>query len=204
MNIKSSICLIVFLLVGFLIACDGGGESGTGSDNSGGNVLLDDSASDQGPGDTPTDDPTPPDSLNDFQSTMLGLINDARSQSRNCGSQFFNAAPGVIWDDRIEASAQLHSEDMAASHELSHTGSDGSDAGDRLLMENYDWFSWGENILFGLNNAGAAIDALLDSPSHCSILMSPSFLEVGAGSTKGSIGGNSSTFWTIVLATESN
>ena len=87
---------------------------------------------------------------------------------------------------------------------LSHTGSDGSNAGDRLLMEDYDWFTWGENILFGLSNGQDAVDALLDSASHCSLIMGPEFQQVGAGSANGRLQGASSTFWAIVFATENN
>ncbi len=200
MKNKSSIYLIFAILTAFLIACDGGGES---SDTSG--VVIDDSASGGNGGGNPAPtNPAPPGSLNSFQAFMLGVVNDVRAQSRDCGNQFFAAAPAVIWDERIEAAAQMHSEDMAANQNFNHIGSDGSDAGDRLLMENYDWFTWGENILFGLNDGEAAVDALLDSPSHCALIMSPDFQEVGAGSAKGSIQGGSSTFWTVLFATESN
>lgn len=201
MKIRSSAYLLIVLVFAFLIACDGGGDSDTaGGSSGGGPIILDDSDSGQDPGGSPPSNPVPPGQLNDFQSLMLDIVNEARSQSRNCGTQFFAAAPDVIWDERIEVAAQMHSEDMAASGTLSHSGSDGSDAGDRLLMENYDWFTWGENILFGLNDAQNALDALLDSPSHCSLIMGQDFLEVGAGSARG---GNS-TYWTILFATESN
>lgn|GEM_PF-2002291 len=201
MEQKPHLYIIFALLAAFLIACDGGGNSG----DTGGSLILDDSASGQDPGGTPPGgDPAPPGSLNDFQAFMLGVINQARSQSRNCGNEFFQPAPPVTWDDRIETAAQVHSDDMAATQNVSHTGSDGSDPGDRLLMENYDWFTWGENILFGLNNGDDAVDALLQSPSHCASIMNPGFKEVGAGSSPGSFQGSSSTYWTVLFATENN
>lgn len=201
MNRKSNLYIIFAILTAFLIACDGGGESS----DTGGGVVIDDSASGQDTGGNPPGgSPAPPGSLNDFQAFMLNIVNQARAQSRNCGNQFFTAVPPLQWDERIETAAQMHSEDMAATQIVSHTGSDGSDAGDRLLMENYDWFTWGENILFGLNNGQDAMDALLDSASHCSLIMSPDFQEVGAGSAQGSLQGSSSTYWVIVFATEAN
>lgn len=202
MKMKSSIYVIFILMAAFFVACDGGSESGGSS--GGGDVLLDGSDSGQDPGGSPTGDPTPPGSLNDFQEFMLNVINQARSQSRNCGNQFFAAAPSVIWDEKIEAAALMHSEDMAASQSLSHTGSDGSNAGDRLLVQDYDWFTWGENILFGLTDGNAVVEALLDSPSHCELIMGQGFLEVGVGTVPGSLNGSSSNYWTIVLATENN
>lgn len=202
MKMKSSIYVIFILMVAFFIACDGGTESGGSS--GGGDVLLDGSDSGQDPGGSPTEDPTPPGSLNDFQAFMLGVVNQARSQSRNCGGQFFAAAPPVVWDERIEAAALMHSEDMAARQSLSHTGSDGSDAGDRLLIEDYNWFTWGENILFGLTDGQEVVDALLDSASHCELIMGQGFLEMGVGTVSGTLNGDSSEYWTIVLATENN
>ena len=202
MKTKSYVYIVFALIAAALLACDGGGGTeGSG----GGSLVLDDSASGQNPsGNPPSGNPSSPGGLNDFQAFMLDVINQARSQSRNCGNEFFPAAPDVSWDERIEAAAQGHSDDMAANQNVSHTGSDGSDPGDRLLMENYDWFTWGENILFGINNGASAVDALLDSPSHCETIMTPGFLEVGAGSAPGSLGGFSSTFWTILFATETN
>ena len=201
-HIKFSSYIIFAILAVFAISCDGGGETaGTG----GGTIILDDSASGQDTGGSPpANDPNSPGSLNNFQEFMLGVINQVRSQSRNCGNEFFPQAPPLSWDDRIEAAAQRHADDMADSRDLSHTGSDGSNAGDRLLMENYDWFSWGENILFGLSNGENAVNALLDSPSHCSLIMGTEFQQVGAGSANGRLRGASSTFWSIVFATENN
>lgn len=157
---------------------------------------------------SPTASPTmPPMSppggpLNEFQSQVLNLVNDARAQARNCGSEFFSVAPPVVWDERIEAAALVHSIDMAQNQNFSHTGTDGSDTGDRLLMQGYNWNTWGENILVGLDNAPDAIDAWIGSSGHCSIIMSPSLREVGAGVAQGIFQGNTASYWTLVFATE--
>jgi|GEM_PF-1865632 len=157
---------------------------------------------------TPTPQPTnapvpPPDQpLNEFQSLVLDLVNDARAQSRNCGGTFFPAAPAVNWDERIESAALKHSQDMAQNENFSHTGTDGSNAGDRLLVESYNWNTWGENILVGLDAATGAIDAWIGSPGHCSIIMNPSFKEVGAGVDQGLFQGGTASYWTLLFATE--
>ena len=149
---------------------------------------------------TPTNPPGGP--LNEFQSQVLDLVNEARAQGRNCGSDFFPAAPPVSWDERIEGAALVHSIDMAQNQNFSHTGTDGSDTGDRLLMQGYNWNTWGENILVGLDNAPDAIDAWIGSSGHCSIIMSPSLREVGAGVAQGIFQGNTASYWTLVFATE--
>ena len=150
---------------------------------------------------TPTMSP-PGGPLNEFQSQVLDLVNIARSQGRNCGSDFFPAAPPVGWDRRIENAALLHSDDMARNQNFSHTGTDGSNAGDRLLTQNYNWNTWGENILVGLDDAPDAIDAWLGSRDHCRILMNQSLREVGAGVAQGIFQGFNASYWTLLFATE--
>ena len=197
--------IIFALFLAFLVACDSAGDGDGGSTVGSGGAVLDDPLTGESPGGNPAPpapNPGPPGALNGFQAFMLGVINDARAQSRNCGAQFFPAAPPVTWDERVQAAAQEHSDDMAANQFFNHIGSDGSNPGDRLLMENYDWFTWGENILFGAQEGDDAVDELLKSASHCSSIMSPDFQEVGAGSAQGSLQGFSSAFWTILFATE--
>lgn len=149
---------------------------------------------------SPTAEPNQP--LNEFQSGVLNLVNEARADGRNCGREFFPAAPPVNWDIRIQDAALDHSLDMAQNQNFSHTGSDGSNAGDRLLMQDYNWSTWGENILVGLDNASDAIDAWIGSSGHCSIIMNPSLKEVGAGVAQGIFQGSSASYWTLVFATE--
>lgn len=148
----------------------------------------------------PTQSPDEP--LNDFQSEVLNLVNEARSEGRNCGAEFYPPAPFVSWDVRIQEAALTHSLDMAQNQNFSHTGTDGSNAGDRLLMQQYNWSTWGENILVGLDDARAALDAWIGSSGHCSIIMNPSLKQVGAGVAQGIFQGNNASYWTLVFATE--
>jgi len=168
-------------------ACDSGG--GSGGDSSGGSTNPPPSST-PGPG--------------DFETTMLGLVNDARAEGRDCGDEFFPAAPPLNWDDRVAAAAQGHSKDMADNQHFSHEGTDGSDAGDRLMNEGYDPSAWGETILVGIENMSKVVDSFLNSPEHCSIIMDPTYEDVGAGSARGNYKGNSTLYWTIDFATERN
>ncbi len=203
---KTPKLFLLFLLL--LISC---GSTNTGDENVK-IINMDDPLSDQLP---PENQPAPPPNpggpipdpelpLNEFQSDMLFLVNEARAQSRMCGSDFFPAAPAVIWDTRIQDSAFVHSMDMAESGQFSHIGTDGSNPGDRLLMEGYNWSTWGENILVGLEGHAAVIDAWLDTEGHCSILMNPAFKEVGIDFAEGMFGGRMTLYWTLDIATESN
>ena len=177
-----SALFIVLLLI--FAACDGG--SG-GSDSSGG-----------------TTNPPPTGSPDDFETRMLGLVNDARAEGRDCGNTFFPAAPPLKWDDRVGAAAQGHSDDMAEHRFLDHEGSDGSDTGDRLMNEGYDPSAWGETILVGIENETNVVKNFLDSPEHCSILMDPAYEDFGAGAAEGMYKGQSTLYWTFDLATENN
>jgi uncharacterized protein YkwD len=214
---------LLILLFVILISCDSVGDSNDGSMN---DTMPDNPTMQPAPTVSPTlqppgappiipptpqpttlptlsPDPIPVQPLNEFQSLLLSLVNGARAEARNCGSEFSPAAPPVNWDIRIEDAALAHSLDMAQNQNFSHTGTDGSDAGDRLLMQGYDWSTWGENILVGLDDATDAVDAWIGSSGHCSILMSPSLKEVGAGVAQGIFQGNSASYWTLVFATES-
>ncbi|MEW6144514.1 MAG: CAP domain-containing protein [Thermodesulfobacteriota bacterium] len=133
---------------------------------------------------------------------MLGLINKARAEGRNCGDTFFPAAPPLNWDDRVAAAALGHSTDMAGTNFFGHVGSDGSDPGDRLMNEGYDTMLWGENIAVGYDREAAVMDAWLKSPDHCANIMDPSYEDVGVGSAKGKFAGNTETYWTLDLAAE--
>lgn len=49
----------------------------------------------------------------------------------------------------LTEAAQKHSEDMAASGNMSHTGSDGSSPDDRITRAGYNWSTYGENVAYG-------------------------------------------------------
>ncbi len=125
---------------------------------------------------------------------MLSLINDARKTGRNCGTTFKPSVPPVSWDCRIEDAAILYSIDMDDNDNLSHTGSDGSNPGDRLTEQGYDWSTWGEIIAFGTSTPQETVNLWLGSAGHCAIIMGSQFEDVGCG--------ESDLFWTCDFATE--
>lgn len=146
--------------------------------------------------------PTSTPQTNSFDTTMLGLINDARAQARNCGNTFYPAAPPLNWDDRVAAAALAHSTDMAENNFFGHIGSDGSDPGDRLMNEGYDAKLWGEDIAVGFDLEADVMNAWLNSPDHCANIMDPSYEDVGVGVDEGMFMGKMEKYWTADLATE--
>ena len=113
-----------------------------------------------------------------MQARTLQLINDARAQARNCGTDFFEATGQLSWNATLAQAAEGHSDDMAGNNFFSHTGSDGLGAADRAINAGYLWRTVGENIAAGRNTAAATVDDWLQSPGHCRNIMNPAFTEV--------------------------
>ena len=109
-----------------------------------------------------------------LQARTLELINAARAEGRDCGTAGVFAPAGALgWDSRLEAAARTHSADMAATGNFDHTGTDGSDAGNRIEREGYAWGEYAENIAAGQDTLEAAVEGWLDSPGHCRNVMAP-------------------------------
>ncbi len=124
---------------------------------------------------------------------ILELVNQARREGRYCGKEYFEPAEEVVWNEKLELAAQIHSNDMYDNDFFSHTGSDGSDAGERLEAVGYKWITYGENIAKGYENEEQVIKAWLKSEGHCKNIMNPAFKEMGVA--------RAGYYWTQVLAT---
>jgi uncharacterized protein YkwD len=154
----------------------GGSDSGNGG-NSG--------------GDSPTGEEAT------VKSQILSLVNQARSQGRNCGSTFYPATTPLTWNSKLYQAALGHSKDMATNNFFSHTGSDGNNAASRITAAGYSWFTYGENISAGYFSAQSAIDGWLASSGHCKNIMNPSVTNVAAAKATG---GSYGIYWTQVFA----
>ena len=136
-----------------------------------------------------------------LQTQILAYVNEARSQPKNCGSRGnFNPAISVNWNNKLKDAAQRHSNDMhdnMTPDTISHTGSDNSNAGARVLEAGYSWSHVGENIYYGegtFNSAQQAVTAWMNSDGHCANIMSGDFTEIGAA--------QNGEYWTLVLANQ--
>jgi uncharacterized protein YkwD len=97
-------------------------------------------------------------------------------------------------DATVAAAAAAHSADQAARRTMSHTGSDGSNAGQRLTRNGVTWQSWGENVGAGFNDPAVLLQAWLNSPTHRPIVLSASYTRVGVGVATAS---NGTRYWTM-------
>jgi len=142
-----------------------------------------------------------------FKKDIVEFVNWERDKGSWCGDEYFPPAPPVTWNDTLANAAMVHSKDMANNEFLEHTGSDGSEPGDRILDAGYEWISCGENCgygnddeTFGQSSEGA-VKGWMDSPGHCSNIMNPDFIDIGVANVRGHCGDCDCLYWTMNLAT---
>ncbi|WP_095169910.1 CAP domain-containing protein [Pseudomonas sp. Irchel 3H3] len=121
--------------------------------------------------------------LGDWQTEgqkLLELINSARAQPRQCGTQAFSATAPLAWNATLATAAQDHSRSMANNNFFDHKDRDGRTPGDRAELAGYSGQLVGENIAAGQDTPRKVLDGWLSSPGHCANLMNPQFSELGA------------------------
>lgn len=142
--------------------------------------------------------------LSDFQAELLRLVNERRARGAVCGTESLPAAPALSWKASLAQGAARHSQDMVDKNFFSHTGSDGSNAGQRISAAGYSWSRWGENIAYGYTSSAAVVDGWMKSEGHCRNLMNAAFTEIGLACVRQSQSNSASSIrwaWTQVLAT---
>ncbi len=132
-------------------------------------------------------DPPDPGPNSGDVTTVVTLINNARARA---------GLRAVSWNDQVTAAARAHSIDQAATNRMTHTGSDGSDAGDRLTRAGFVWRAWGENVAAGYTSVQAVFDGWMGSPAHKAQILGD-FLYVGMGAVASSTG---TVYWTLDFA----
>jgi uncharacterized protein YkwD len=132
------------------------------------------------------DPPTPGPNSADV-TTVVGLINTVRTRA---------GLRPVAWNDQVTAAATAHSIDQAAMNRMTHTGSDGSDAGDRLTRAGFVWRAWGENVAAGYTSVQAVFDGWMASSAHKAQILGD-FLYIGMAAVASSTG---TVYWTLDFA----
>lgn len=110
---------------------------------------------------------------------VLTLTNQARAHGWTCGERRFPPAPPLSLSAALTRAARAHSLDMATHDFFSHTGSDGSDPGQRVARAGYRWSTVGENIASGVPTSRGAVAGWLASPHHCTNIMTAGFRQMG-------------------------
>lgn len=115
-------------------------------------------------------------------------INTARS---NAG-----LAPVKV-DSRITLAAEAHSTEQAQRKLMTHTGTNGSNAGQRLNVLGYAWRTWGENVAAGQGDCASVVSAWMNSAPHRANILNPAMKDMGIGAVATMAG---TIYWTLDLA----
>ncbi len=109
---------------------------------------------------------------NGFEAEVLRLTNEFRAQ---------NGLPALQLDDRLNTAAQKHSQYMAQTGQLSHTGQNGSDPGTRIKAEGVAFRTAGENAAMGQRTPAEVVQGWINSPGHRKNLLNPDYQFMGLG-----------------------
>lgn len=138
--------------------------------------------------------------LPDFEIELLAAVNAYRAAGASCGSEGnFPAAAPLAWNDLLTQAARIHSDDMVSEDFFSHTGSNGSSAGQRAAAAGYVWRSLGENIAAGQPSVATVMGSWMSSPGHCANIMRASHQDIGVSCVSGGAGNSYRSYWTMSL-----
>lgn len=117
-------------------------------------------------------------------------LTNAERRKAGCGS--------LTASSQLTQAARGHSRDMVDNGYFSHSGRDGSSAGDRIERVGYRWRTYGENIAQGQTSAQSVMSGWMNSSGHRANILNCSFTQIGVGLSRGSSGGGPMT-WTQVF-----
>ncbi len=102
-----------------------------------------------------------------------------------------NGQPALAADGRLARAAQAHANDMLAKNYFSHTGQDGSSAGDRVKRQGYGFCFVAENIAQGQKGALLALTGWQKSEGHRKNLLNKNAIHFGMA--------QAGDYWVMVL-----
>jgi hypothetical protein len=126
--------------------------------------------------------------LDPVAARLVELINQERAAA--------GLAP-VVPVPELMAAALTHSQGMAASGLISHSGADGRGPAERMRDAGYDWRRCGENIAVAYTTPEQAMDFWMNSPPHRANILDPGMNEVGVSHVEQPDGWRH--YWTVNL-----
>ena len=115
---------------------------------------------------------SPKTGVQSFVGQVVELTNQFRAQ---------NGLASLTFNSKLSDAAQTHSQNMAIQDFFSHTGKDGSSAGDRVTQAGYNWRTVAENIAAGQRTPSEVVDAWINSPGHRANMLNTTIKEIGVG-----------------------
>jgi uncharacterized protein YkwD len=123
--------------------------------------------------------PLPAPNDNDLLDGVLDRLNGIRAEGGRCGGIEFPSGHPLKRSPELDAAARAHAEDMARNSFLAHTGSDGSNPGERASRAGYDWRVVAENVASGQTSPDDIAATWLESAGHCANLRDAKYVETG-------------------------
>ena len=113
----------------------------------------------------------------DTERTRLieGLLREVNMQ------RALNGAQALRLNNRLNAAAQKHAEDMARRDFFDHRSPDGRGFQERATSEGYPWRAIAENLGAGLSSPRSTADAWMTSPGHRENMLNRDFTDAGIG-----------------------
>ncbi len=124
---------------------------------------------------------------------------------------YFNAfrrkhnLPKVRLNTKLYQASLGHAKDMAQNKFMGHTGSNGSDIGDRVTKVGYMFRGVAENVAVGYSTALDVLLAWENSPGHLKNMLGKKITEIGIAATDGvfpSDSGQAGRYWALTLGWE--
>ncbi|HEX8802960.1 MAG TPA: CAP domain-containing protein [Acidimicrobiales bacterium] len=106
-----------------------------------------------------------------YAAEVLDLVNQARA---DVGCQ------ALTVDDRLQAAAQLHAEDMSARQYMDHVNPEGLDPSDRAAAQGYTG-PVGENIAMGYPSPAEVMEGWMGSEGHRANIENCDYTIIGIG-----------------------
>ncbi len=132
--------------------------------------------------------------LSSVEQQVLDLLNaDRKAAGLGC----------LVANAQLQTAARRHSTDHRdnfgpnTNPQISHTGSDGSKAGDRITDAGYNWRTYGENVAVGQSTAQQVYTSWFNSAGHKANMFNANFHEIGISLVEG---GGWGFNWTMALA----
>lgn len=110
-----------------------------------------------------------------YENRVIELVNDVRKD---------HGLKPLSYNTSLRNAARRHSRDMACNNFLSHTGSDGSSPGDRIISAGYNYSWYAENIAASSSSSFTpqqAVNLWMNSQGHKDNILSDKAKHVGVG-----------------------
>jgi len=89
----------------------------------------------------------------------------------------------LCYNEKLNAAAKRHSDDMESKKFMSHTGSDGTSPFERMTDAGYNWQSAAENVAQGQLDVAEVMESWMNSPGHKANILKQGMSQFGFART---------------------